>query len=305
MSEEMMNTKEVAKYLGIHEKQVYALIKSKRIPSTRVTGKWVFPKRLIDEWIESKAKMSLEEAKEKSRRMGGALLASGSNDPILDMLQTYMKKSYPEFYIFSANTGSTDGLKALNMGYTDIAWSHLFDPKSGEYNIPFLSTYLPNLKPVVINLFRRDLGYVVAKKNPHHIHGFEDLTEKGIRFINRQKGSGTRVLLDYHLKRLQIPASKIDGYEREVYTHFEVGLSILSREADVGIATMVVSKLLGLPFIPITRESFDMLLDQTTFFEKGVQAFIEILNSKEFRDKVERLGSYDFRNSGKILYSRE
>jgi len=304
MSEEMMNTKEVAKYLGIHEKQVYALIKSKRIPSTRVTGKWVFPKGLIDEWIESNAKIGLEKARQKTRRIEGALLASGSNDPILDMLQTYMKKSYPDFYIFSANTGSTDGLKALNMGYTDIAWSHLFDPKSGEYNIPFLSIYLPNVKPVVVNLFSRDLGFVVAPKNPCHIRGFGDLTQKRVRFINRQKGSGTRVLLDYHLKRLKISSSEIQGYEREIYTHFEVGLSILSKEADVGIATIAVSKLLGLPFIPITRERFDMILDQSTFFGKGIQAFIEILNSEGFRNRVEGLGSYDFKNSGKILYSR-
>ncbi len=305
MSEEMMSTREVAKYLGIHEKQVYALIKSKRIPSTRVTGKWVFPRKLIDEWIESNAKTGLEQARQKSRKIEGALLASGSNDPILDMLQTYLKKSYPEFYIFSANTGSTEGLKALNMGYTDIAWSHLFDPKSGDYNIPFLSTYLPNVKPVVVNLFHRNLGFVVVKKNPFHIQGFEDLTKKGVRFINRQKGAGTRVLLDHHLKRLKISPSQINGYEKEVYTHFEVGLSILSKEADVGIATMVVSQLLGLPFIPITRESFDMLMDQSTFFEKGIQAFIEVLNSKDFRNRVEGLGNYDFKQSGKILYSKQ
>ena len=304
MSGEMMNTKEVAQYLGIHEKQVYALIKSKRIPSTRVTGKWVFPKRLIDEWIESNAKVGLEKAREKAGRIEGALLASGSNDPILDMLQTYLKESHPEFYIFSANTGSTDGLKALNMGYTDIAWSHLLDPKSGEYNIPFLANYLPNVKPVVVNLFDRDLGFVAASKNPLGIRGFEDLTRKGVRFLNRQKGAGTRVLLDHHLKRLKISSPGISGYKKEVYTHFEVGLSILSKEADVGIATIAVSKLFGLSFIPITRERFDMILDKTTFFDKGVQAFIEVLNSPAFRKRVEKVGNYDFSNSGKILYSK-
>jgi excisionase family DNA binding protein len=304
MSEEMMNTREVARYLGIHEKQVYALIKSKRIPSTRVTGKWVFPKKLIDEWIESNAQTGLEQAREKSRKVEGALLASGSNDPVLDMLQTHLKESHPEFYIFSANTGSTDGLKALNMGYTDIAWSHLLDPKSGEYNIPFLPAYLPNVKPVVVNLFDRDLGFMTAPKNPLGIRGFEDLTRKGVRFLNRQKGAGTRVLLDHHLKRLKISSSRISGYGKEVYTHFEVGLSILSKEADVGIATIAVSKLFGLPFIPITRERFDMILDKSTFFDKGVQAFIEILSSSEFRNRVERLGSYDFKQSGKILYSK-
>ncbi len=97
----------------------------------------------------------------------------------------------------------------------------------------------------MVNLFRRDLGFVIAPKNPLGIRGFEDLDAKGDRFINRQKGSGTRVLLDHHLKKLRISSSKIKGYEREVYTHFEVGLSILSKEADVGIATSAVSKLSG------------------------------------------------------------
>ena len=303
MSREHMSTKGVAEYLGVHEKQVYALIKAKRIPATRVTGKWVFPKKLIDEWIESNAKRGLEKAREKSKGMGDALLASGSNDPILDMLHTYMKKAYPEFYVFSANTGSTEGLNALNRGYTDIAWSHLWDPKSGEYNIPFLSTYLPKVKTVVVNLFHRELGFLLPPDNPLQIRSFKDLTKKKVKFINRQKGSGTRVLVDHHLKKLGITPSVINGYEDEVYTHFEVGLSILAKEADVGIATGSVSKLLGLAFIPITQESFDMLLDQATFFKKGVQAFIEVLNSPGFRSRVERLGSYDFKNSGKILYS--
>jgi putative molybdopterin biosynthesis protein len=305
MSEEMMNTKEVAHYLGVHEKQVYALIKSKRIPSTRVTGKWVFPKKLIDDWIELNAQKSLGQAREKSKRVEGALLASGSNDPILDILHTYMRNSYPEFYIFTANTGSTDGLKALNKGYTDIAWSHLFDPKTGEYNIPFLPNFVPNIKPVLVNLFCRDLGFLVASKNPLGIHGFEDLARKEVKFINRQKGAGTRVLLDYYLKKLRISHSEIKGYEKEVYTHLEVGISILSKEADVGLATVAVSKFFGLSFIPITTESFDMILDQSTFFEKGVQAFMEVLNSDGFRKRITKLGNYDFKNSGKILYSKK
>ena len=305
MSEEIMNTKEVAKYLGIHEKQVYALIKSKKIPSTRVTGKWVFPKRLIDEWIETNAKTGLEQARQKSRRIEGALLASGSNDPILDMLQTYMKKSYPEFYIFSANTGSTDGLKALNMGYTDIAWSHLYDPKTGEYNIPFLPTYLPNVKPVVVNLFYRDLGFVTLPGNPIRLKGFQDLTKRGVRFINRQKGSGTRLLIDQRLIDFGISSSKIEGYSDEVNTHLEVGLSILGKTANVGIATMAVSKFLSLDFIPITKERFDMIQSQETFFHKGVQALIRLLHSEEFRQKVEKIGGYDLKDSGRVIYSSE
>ncbi|MFB3924872.1 MAG: substrate-binding domain-containing protein [Syntrophales bacterium] len=303
MSEEMMNTREIADYLGIHEKQVYALVKAKKIPATRVTGKWIFPRKLIDEWIESSAREGIKEARKKSSRIKGALLASGSNDPVLDMLHTSVKQSYPDLFVFSANTGSTDGLKALNAGYTDIAWSHLYDPQSGGYNVPYLSRYLPQIKPVVVNLFYRKLGFLTAPGNPFNIGGFEDLAQKGLKFINRQPGSGTRILLDHHLHRLGITPSEIAGYEREVYTHFEVGLSILSNEADVGIATIAISRLLRLTFIPITTESFDMILSQSTYFEKGVQAFIEILQSKAFRIKTERLGDYDFHDSGKITYS--
>ncbi len=305
MPGENLTTKEVARYLGIHEKQVYALIKAKRIPATRVTGKWIFPKKVIDEWIETNAKGGMAEARRKTKQIEGALLASGSNDPTLDFLKTHIRQTFPDFYIFSANTGSTDGLKALSLGYTDIAWSHLLDPKTGEYNIPFLSVYLPNLKAVVVNLFYRDLGFLVAPGNPLHIRGFKDLTKQKVRFMNRQKGSGTRVLFDHHLAALRIPPEAIKGYGIEVFTHFEVGLSILAKEADVGIATASVAKLLGLSFLPITTESFDMVLEQNTFFERGVQAFIEILNSREFRSRVEPLGGYDFRNSGKILYSQK
>jgi len=157
----------------------------------------------------------------------------------------------------------------------------------------------------VVNLFYRELGFLVAPGNPLHFRGFEDLTKKKIRFINRQKGSGTRILLDHHLQNLNILSDEIQGYEKEVYTHFEVGLGILAKEAEVGIATVSAAKLLGLSFIPITQESFDMLMDQATFFERSVQAFIEVLNSREFRSRVDRLGSYDFRNSGKILYAQK
>jgi putative molybdopterin biosynthesis protein len=231
------------------------------------------------------------------------LLAAGSNDPVLDILQTYVRKAYPNLYLFSANMGSMNGLAALNDGHTDIAWSHLLDPESGKYNVPYLSIFLPRIKAVVVNLFYREIGFITAPDNPHRIKWFGDLEKEGLTFINRQKGSGTRVLLDYHLGKLALSPDRIKGYDREVYTHFEVGLSILSGEADAGIATAAVSKLLGLSFAPITRESFDMVLDQSTFFEKGVQSLMDVLHSDDFKKAVEKLGGYNFMDSGKILYS--
>jgi excisionase family DNA binding protein len=305
MSNELMSTKEVAEYLDIHEKQVYALIKTGRIPCTRVTGKWIFPKKFIDKWIDTNAKTGLKQARNKSGQISGSILASGSNDPVLDMLLTATKKSHPDFYIFSANTGSINGLNTLNLGLTDIALSHLFDPETGQYNIPYLSKYLPNINPVVVNLFHRELGFLILPDKASQIKGFESLISKKIRFINRQKGSGTRLLLDYHLQRLGIAVDQIDGYEKEVYTHFEVGLSIISGEADVGIASAIVGKLLGLTFKPITSECFDMILDQTTYFQSGLQSFIETLKSDTFKGRVEKIGGYDFKDSGKILHSHQ
>ncbi len=243
------------------------------------------------------------EARERSRSMEGALLASGSNDPVLDFLLTGMRHSHPDFYFFCANTGSTEGLKALGGGYTDIAWTHLFDQESGRYNVPFLPKYLPDMKAVLVHLFRREIGIVAAPGNPLGIAGIEDIAGKKVRFVNRQAGSGTRVLLDHHIGNTRHPLDGYQGYDREVYTHVEVGLSILSGEADAGIATVAVSRLMGLHFIPVTRENFDMVLGQSTYFSKGIQALVEVLRSPGFRERFERLGGYGFEDSGKILYS--
>jgi len=303
VSDELMNTKEVAKYLNINEKQVYALIREGGTPASRATGKWLFPKRLIDGWIENTAREGMAQVRQRSDTVAGALLAAGSNDPLLDMLQTALRRRHPELYIFSANTGSTAGLAALNRGYTDIAWSHLWDQESGEYNTPFLSSHLPRIDAVVVNLFHREMGLIVAAGNPLGIADIEDLRKPGVRFVNRQGGSGTRLLVDYHLRQAGIDPEGVTGYGNEVCTHLEVGLAVLSRQADVGVATGSVSRLLGLEFIPLATERFDMILAKETYFKRCVQDFIETMRSDAFRRGVENLGHYDFRESGKILFA--
>jgi len=303
MSEEMMSTKELSSYLNIHEKQIYALIRAGRMPATRLTGKWLFPRKVVDQWLEDNSKAGLAQAKKKGARISGALLAAGSNDPVLDILQTCLKKSHPEFYIFSANTGSMEGLEALGKGFTDIAWSHLFDPETGEYNIPYLGKLLPHINAVVVNLFYRELGFLTVCGNPLNIKGFEDLTHPGIRFLNRQEGSGTRLLTDFHLQKLKISPESVAGYYDDVYTHIETGLSVFSGEVDTGIATKAVASIFNLDFIPIVKERFDMIFDQSVFFQKGVQALVAELDSEVFRKRVAHLGSYDFSSAGKILYA--
>ncbi|MDD4240122.1 MAG: substrate-binding domain-containing protein [Smithellaceae bacterium] len=303
MSSEFMNTKEVARYLDIHEKQVYMLIKAGKIPCTRVTGKWIFPAKMIDEWIEKSAHGSLQQAKKKIDSIGGSLLAAGSNDPVLDMLLTAIKKEHPAFNIFSASTGSINGLEALNTGLTDIAFSHLYDPDTGEYNVPYLKQYCPDHSPVVVNLFYREIGFLTAKTAEEKFKGWESLARKDMRFVNRQRGSGIRIFLDYELKNRNIPGGDIPGYDNEVYTHFEVGLALIAGEAKVGIASAAVAKILDLNFLPLTGERFDMVLDRDTFFRPELQAFVETLQSEPFKKRVEKIGNYNFKDAGKILHS--
>ena len=303
MSSELMNTKEVAKYLDIHEKQVYLLIKAGKIPCTRVTGKWIFPVKLIDEWLQTSAQDGLQQARKRVNSIDGALMAAGSNDPVLDMLLTAMKKDHPAFNIFSASTGSVNGLEALNSGLTDMAFSHLYDPETGDYNTPYLHQYCPDHQTVVVNLFYRQIGFLTAKSIANSFKGWESLTQKDVRFVNRQQGSGIRVLLDYELKKRGIACADISGYDNEVYTHFEVGLSLIAGEAEAGIASAAVAKILDLNFQPLTSERFDMILDKSTFFQPAIQAFIETLQSGRFKNRVEKIGNYNFKDSGRILHS--
>jgi excisionase family DNA binding protein len=304
MSDVFMNTKEVAEYLGIHEKQVYALIKAGRMPATRVTGKWIFPRRLIDDWIETQARAGLGEARQKVGRVQGALLAAGSNDPALDLLLASVQAAHSEFYIFSSAMGSTAGLRALGGGYTDVAWSHLYDPAVGDYNTPdILAPYLRDFPFVVVHLFSRELALIAPQGNPLAILDLEDVWRRRLRIVNRQPGAGTRVYLDHLLKGLDASPDELPGYNEEVFTHMDVGLAVLAGRADTGLATTAVARMLGLHAIPLTTECFSMVLAQGTFFLKGVQALIEVLRSRPFQEKARGMGGYDFKDAGRVSHA--
>jgi putative molybdopterin biosynthesis protein len=301
--DEFLTTKGVAEHLGIHEKQVYALVKGGKIPASRVTGKWLFPRRLLDEWIESNAMEGLATARTRGKRIEGALLAAGSHDPVLDILQSHLAVRHPGVVLFSAATGSSEGLRLLNLGHTDLAWSHLEDAATGEYNVPHVKRIVTAVRPVVVNLLWRDLGFVTAPGNPQTIRGFEDLGRKGVRLINRQAGAGTRLLLDRRLDELGIAPSSVRGYGLEAATHYEVGLAVLSGEADTGLASGSVARMLGLDFIQIVQERFDLVTTKDAFFGAGVQAILEALRNAAFRGRVANLGHYDFRDAGRILHA--
>jgi putative molybdopterin biosynthesis protein len=294
---ELLNTKEVAKYLGINEKKVYYLAKNGSIPCTRVTGKWTFPKKLVDEWIEDNCRGVVQNNRAAKRDF---LLAAGSDDPSLGILRDLYLSHKTQAPLFMATVGSSAGLAALRDGMADFAFAHLLDPETGEYNLPFIQKTIHS-SVAMVPLFYRHLGLLVRPGNPLRLRALPDLTRAGVTMINRQPGSGTRHYIDQEMSKLAIRAKAIKGYDDAVTTHLEVGLKILRHEADVGIATEATARLLGLDFISLCRERFDMVIPKERFFSPGIKALLQIVGSKEFRSGVEAMGGYDTSESGRII----
>ena len=295
---DLMSTREVARYLGINDKKVYFLAKAGKIPCTRVTGKWTFPKKLIDRWIEESA-AGLVESKSKTEERK-FLLAAGSDDPSLGILHDLYEAQTKTASFFMTTIGSSGGLAAMRSGVADFATAHLLEPaRTGADNLA-AQELLPS-DTVVVELFYRELGMLVAAGNPMGIKSLRDLTRPKLRIINRQPGSGTRIYLDQELSRFRLNGKKISGYESIVSTHLEVGLRVLRGAADVGLATRTTAQLLGLDFIRLTRERFDMLVPKDRFFTRGIQVLLGIVGSREFRERVGTLGAYDLTESGRII----
>ena len=291
---EFMNVREVARYLGINEKKIYFLAKTKKIPCTRVTGKWTFPKQLIDRWIDESASGSVGRFRGTADR--DVLLAAGSDDPALAILHDIYGAQERTAPLFMATVGSGAGLDSIRSGVADFATAHLLEPARLARDL------LPSAT-VVVELFYRELGWVVPQGNPKGIASVRDLARAKLRFINRQSGSGTRVYLDQQLARGRMSGKKISGYDETVSTHLEVGLRVLSGRCDVGLATRTTAHLLGLDFVPLTRERFDMVVPKDRFFTAGIQRLLGVVGSREFRHRVSALGGYDVAESGRIVGS--
>jgi putative molybdopterin biosynthesis protein len=231
------------------------------------------------------------------------ILCTGSHDLAIGVIEDQLKQHYPELKIAATNVGSVGGLLALQRGETHMAGTHLLDPETGVYNIPDIKRMIPKLPVVLVHLAQREQGIVVAHGNPRSIGKLSDLTS-GIRFVNRQAGSGTRVLLDFELKRLGINPNSINGYEREEFTHMSVGVAIASGLADAGLAVRAAAQALSLDFIPIAREQYDLLFLLSFFESKRGERLVRVLQSAAFKDAVADLGGYDSSGSGKLLYQQ-
>jgi putative molybdopterin biosynthesis protein len=192
------------------------------------------------------------------------------------------------------------GIMAIKRGEAHLAGIHLLDEKSGEYNDSYIKKYLGNEKITVIQCVRRMQGLMVAPGNPKKLSGLKDLTREGIRYVNRQKGSGTRILLDYLLSKEGLDPGKIYGYEREEFTHMSVAALIASGSADAGMGIYSAARAYHLDFIPVCEEQYDFIMPERFSGLDLVGHFIEILKSEAFKSELERMGGYRTENSGEI-----
>ena len=229
------------------------------------------------------------------------IIVTGSHDLILDVLKNELQKNISNLNLVSFNVGSMGGLLALKQRKTHLATSHLLDPENGEYNFSYIKRILPHRELKVINLAYREQGIMVKKGNPKNIKSIDDLVKKDITFVNRQKGSGTRVLLDYLLKGKGYNPLRIKGYSREEYTHLMVASSVAEGNVDAGLGILSAAKAFYLDFIPITKERYDIIMSLEFYSNWKMKEILQIIRSENFQKKVLDLGGYDLTLSGKEI----
>ena len=224
----------------------------------------------------------------------------GSHDITIDIIADEVRRRGHNIRISSGNVGSLGGLMALRKGTCHIAGSHLLDTETGEYNISYIKRYLKGVKVSLFHLVMRDQGLIIAKGNPKRIEGIEDLTRDDITMINRQAGSGTRVLFDYKLEKQGIKPESIVGYDNEEFTHMAVAVDVLSGAADCGMGIFAAAKALDLDFIPLEREQYDLIIPSSMLDNPNIKVALETINTGHFRERVKALGGYDPSKSGQF-----
>ena len=228
------------------------------------------------------------------------IVAIGSHDLILDMLASRLSERPGNPTLASANVGSLGGLLAVRRGETHIAGSHLMDEDTGEYNISYIERYIPNRRVALVHLAARTQGLMTAPGNPMGISSLFGLANPGVRFVNRQRGAGTRVLLDFKLRELGIPPESISGYDREEYTHLAVAAAVRGGRADAGLGILPAARAMGLDFTPLFDEQYDLVIP-AEFYENNLLApMLDMIRSPEFQSEVQALGGYNISQMGAL-----
>ncbi|MFO7751106.1 MAG: molybdopterin biosynthesis protein [Desulfobacteraceae bacterium] len=230
------------------------------------------------------------------------IVITGSHDNTLDILADQIKRKSGSVSISSSHVGSMGGLMAIKKGACHMAGAHLLDPEDGSYNVSYIKKYLPDEKVWVINLVMRDQGLILPRGNPKQIKGMADFKNSDLFFINRQPGSGTRILLDYRLKSLGMSPSEISGYENEEYTHMSVAVAVLSGRADAGLGIHAAARALDLDFIPVVTEEYDLVIPDRFYTGKPVQQLLATIDTDDFKNRVTALGGYATDKTGRVMF---
>ena len=231
----------------------------------------------------------------------GTILVTGSHDLTLDLMASRLRRDHPQLTLSSSNVGSLGGLAAVNRGEAHMAGSHLLDEETGEYNLSFVRRYVKGRDVVVVNLVRRVQGLIVPRDNPKGISSLEDVSSGDLAFINRQRGSGTRMLLDYRLRELEISPSQISGYDREEYTHLAVAAAVSAGRADVGLGILSAANAMGLDFVPLLTEQYDLVIPRELYDGELLAPLLALIRDDGFRHEVDALGGYDTSTMGQVV----
>jgi putative molybdopterin biosynthesis protein len=231
----------------------------------------------------------------------GTIVAIGSHDPILDLAASELRTRDPRVTLASSNVGSLGGLIALRDGLCHLAGSHLLEPESGEYTIPYVDQILAGRDIAIIRLVHRQQGLIVAPGNPLGLRGISDLAQPELRYVNRQRGAGTRVLLDYELQLAGVDAATLSGYSREEPTHLAVAAAIAADRADCGLGVQAAARAFGLDFVPIAHEPYDLVLERRAAESERLAPLWALMETAEFRAAVEALGGYDTSEMGRRI----
>ena len=231
----------------------------------------------------------------------GTILAIGSHDVSLDLLANRIRQVDPRISFASANVGSMGGIMAIEEGQAHIAGVHLLDPETGLFNVPYVLRRLSPDEVFLMHMCERTQGLMVPSGNPEGIKSVGDLARPGVSFINRQKGSGTRLLLDYLLGNAGIEPADIYGYEREMFTHTAVAAAVAGGTADVGLGVLAAARALKLEFIPVASEHYELLGLRSLMGTPGYEVLLSVLSDPEFRSEVEALGGYDLSRAGELV----
>ncbi|WP_136799198.1 molybdopterin biosynthesis protein [Desulfosediminicola ganghwensis] len=233
------------------------------------------------------------------------LVFIGSHDNILDLLANQLHQQRPYTRISSAHVGSMGGIMAIRRNEAHLAGCHLLDEATDEYNIPFIKRLLPRIPLQLINLCYREQGLIVPKGNPKNIQCFQDMVDGDLTFINRQGGAGTRLLTDKILKESGISPEQLNGYYHEEYTHMSVAAAVASTSVDAGMGIRAAAVALGLDFVPIAEERYDLIVPQKFLDDPKVIKVLDLIrNGEEFHNKILALGGYNLRDTGKVLYEQ-